>query len=166
MLVGMLIREATEQDWPAIWPFLRDIVRAAETFAYPLDLTEDDAHGVWMLSPPGRTVVAVDDAGGVLGTATMGANRPGGGSHVASASFMVDPAAAGRGVGRSLGEHVLGWAKTQGFRAIQFNAVVESNTRAVRLWKSLGFEVIGSVPQGFRRPSGEYVDLLIMFHWL
>jgi len=115
-----------------------------------------------MMSPPGRTVVAVDDDDAVLGSATMGPNRSGPGSHVGTASFMVDPAAAGRGVGRALGEHVIAWSRERGFRAIQFNAVVETNVRAVGLWRSLGFEVIGTVPEAFRHPTHGDVGLHVM----
>ncbi|HXD63060.1 MAG TPA: GNAT family N-acetyltransferase, partial [Solirubrobacteraceae bacterium] len=93
----MEIRDATAADWPAIWPFLHEIVAAGETYAYDRELTEAQARRLWMIEPPGRTVVAVDDDGAVVGTANMYANRPGPGSHVASASFMVDPNHGGRG---------------------------------------------------------------------
>jgi GNAT superfamily N-acetyltransferase len=166
MLGGMQIREADEHDWRSIWPFFSEIVRAGETYAYPSDIDDDQGRRLWMLAPPGRTVVAVDERGEVIGTANMLPNRPGAGSHVASASFMVDPTSAGQGVGRALGEHVIAWAKDRGFRSIQFNAVVESNTPAVALWRSLGFEIIGTVPEAFRRSSGEYVGLHIMYRRL
>jgi GNAT superfamily N-acetyltransferase len=91
-----------------------------------------------MLDAPGRTVVAVD-AETVVGTATMGPNRPGRGDHIATASLLVSPAMRGRGIGRALGEHVVAWAIGSGYRGIQFNAVVESNHAAVALWHSLGF---------------------------
>ncbi|QMU77582.1 GNAT family N-acetyltransferase [Streptacidiphilus sp. PB12-B1b] len=159
----MLIREATAADWPAIWPFLHDIVAAGETYTYPRDLGEEQARSLWLLKPPGRTVVAVDEAtGAVLGSAKSGPNHMGPASHIAGASFMVAPAAGGRGVGRALGEHVLAWARAEGYRAMQFNAVVESNTRAVALWKSLGFEIVGTLPEGFRHPTLGYVGLHIM----
>ena len=157
----MMIRDATADDWPAIWPFLHRIVAAGETYAYPRDLSEARARDLWMVSSPGRTIVAVDD-GAVVGTANMYANRMGPGSHVASASFMVDPSASGRGVGRTLGEEVIRWAAAEGYRAIQFNAVVETNTRAVELWKSLGFEIIGTLPEGFLHPTLGYDGLHIM----
>jgi L-amino acid N-acyltransferase YncA len=162
----VLIREATADDWPQIWPFLRQIVAAGETYAYDPDMDEASARRLWLVGPPARTVVAVDDDGTVLGTANMYANRPGPGSHVASASFMVDPRASGRGVGRALGEEALAWARARGFRAMQFNAVVESNTRAVRLWRSLGFEIIGTVPEAFRHPTDGYVGLHVMYRRL
>jgi L-amino acid N-acyltransferase YncA len=160
------IRDATAGDWPAIWSFLHEIVAAGETYAYDRDMTEDQARRLWMVEPPGRTVVAVDGGGAVLGTASMYANRPGPGSHVASASFMVDPARAGQGAGRALGEAMLAWARERGFRAVQFNAVVETNVRAVALWRSLGFEVIGTVPEAFAHPTEGYVGLHVMHRHL
>jgi GNAT superfamily N-acetyltransferase len=116
--------------------------------------------------PPGATVVAVDDDGRIVGTAKMGPNRPGRGSHVATASFMVAGTARGRGVGRALGEHVLAWARTHGYAAMQFNAVVESNHAAVRLWKALGFEIIGTVPEAFEHPTLGRVGLHLMYQRL
>ncbi|NHN56877.1 GNAT family N-acetyltransferase [Calidifontibacter sp. DB0510] len=123
------IRPATEADWPRIWPIVEAVVGAGDTYAYPLDLTNDAAKALWLQQPPGQPVVAVD-AGEVLGTAKMGPNRPGNGDHIGTASFMVGPAARGRGVGRLLGEYVVRWHRERGFHGIQFNAVVEANTAA------------------------------------
>jgi L-amino acid N-acyltransferase YncA len=158
----MRIRDATPRDWPAIWPLVHTIVAAGETFSWPRDVTEEHARSMWMRTPPGRTVVAVDEDGTVLGSANSGPNHMGPASHVAGASFMVDPAHAGRGVGRALGQHVLEQARADGYRAMQFNAVVATNTRAVGLWRSLGFEVLGTLPEGFRHPTEGYVGLHIM----
>lgn len=113
-----------------------------------------------------RTVVATDDDGTVLGTAKFGPNHLGPASHIANASFMVAPAAAGRGVGRALGEHVVEQARVDGYRSMQFNAVVSTNTRAVALWRSLGFAVIATLPEGYRHATLGYVDLHIMFRTL
>jgi L-amino acid N-acyltransferase YncA len=162
----MLIRAASTDDWRQIWPFLRQIVAAAETYAYDPEMDEASARELWLAGPPVRTVVAVERDGTVLGTASMYPNRPGPGSHIASASFMVDPRASGQGVGRALGEEALVWARSSGFRAMQFNAVVETNTRAVALWRSLGFEIIGTVPGAFRHPTAGYVGLHVMYRHL
>ena len=158
----MEIREATDADWTAIWPIVEATVRAGDTYAYPLDLGRDDARSLWMAEPPAATVVAVDH-GEVLGTARMGPNRDGPGDHIGTASFMVSPAARGRGVGRALASYVVGWHRDHGFRGIQFNAVVETNTAAVALWRSLGFETVGTVPGAFRHPEHGYVGLHVMF---
>ena len=159
------IREATASDWEQIWPFFRQIVSAAETYAYDPDMAEETARAMWMVGPPCVTLLAVAD-GVVVGTANAYANRAGPGAHVASASFMVDPARAGRGAGRALGEAVIDWAAGQGFEAMQFNAVVETNERAVGLWRSLGFETIGTVPDAFRLPDGTLTGLHVMYRRL
>jgi GNAT superfamily N-acetyltransferase len=156
-----VIRRMSEDDWAQVWPFWDEIVQAGETYAYPLDLTSEQARALWTVPPPGQTVVLEED-GVVLGSATMGPNRPGRGSHVGTASFMVSGAARGRGVGRRLGEHVVQWHRDHGFRAIQFNAVVETNEAAVRLWQSLGFRIIGTVPEAFDSRAHGLVGLHVM----
>jgi L-amino acid N-acyltransferase YncA len=158
----MEIRHARPEDWDAIWPFFEQIVRAGETYAYDRDMSIDQGRRTWMVAPPGRAVVAVDADGTILGSASMYPNRGGGGAHVASASFMVDPRSGGRGIGRALGESVIEWAREGGFRAIQFNAVVETNEAAVRLWRSLGFTILTTVPEAFDHPAHGLVGLHIM----
>lgn len=159
------IREAEDDDWPRIHPFFAAVMAAGETYAYPEDLSLDEARPWWMERPPGRTVVAVaDDV--VVGSAKMGPNRPGRGAHIATASFLVDPRHRGHGVGRALGEHVVDWARGAGYRGIQFNAVVETNAAAVHLWRSLGFEVLATVPGAFDHPEHGFVGLHVMFRRL
>lgn len=158
----MIIRDATAADWPQIWPFFSRIVADGETYAYPESLTTDTASDLWMERPPGKTVVATDGPV-VLGSAKMGPNRPGRGAHIATASFMVDPAHQGRGVGRALGRYVVEWARDAGYRGIQFNAVVETNASAVRLWQALGFDILATVPGAFRHPRHGFVGLHIMY---
>jgi L-amino acid N-acyltransferase YncA len=159
------IRDYTETDWPYVWPIFREIVRARDSFAYDPGWTSSEAHAVWVQAPPAHTVVAVDGAR-VLGTAQMGPNRPGPGSHVSTASFMIAGDARGRGVGRALGEYALAWAKAQGYAAMQFNAVVECNHAAVALWRSLGFEIIGTVPEAFEHATEGRVGLHVMYRRL
>jgi len=144
-----------------VWPFFDEVVADGESYAYPPGLTSEAARALWVQPPPDRTVVAVDGEV-VLGTAEAGPNRPGRGAHVATASSTVAPAARGRGVGRALGEHVVAWARAQGFRAMQFNAVVETNAPAVALWRSLGFEVLATVPEAFDHPEFGHVGLHVM----
>jgi ribosomal protein S18 acetylase RimI-like enzyme len=161
----VIIRDATPDDWPVIWPFLHGIVAAGDTFSWAPDTSEEDARAMWLKQPPGRTIVALDNDGTVLGTAETHPNQPAGGpvAHVANAGFMVDPAHSGRGVGRALAEQVLEQARADGYRAMAFNAVVETNTGAVALWRSLGFEIVATLPEGFHHPVHGYVGLHIMF---
>lgn len=158
----MEIRDATPDDWPDIWPFFSEIVAEQETYAYDPELTSEQARALWLDGSLPRAVVALVD-GRVVGSAIMGANRPGPGSHVASASFMVAPTGRGHGVGRGLGEHVINWARGEGFDGIQFNAVVETNTAAVRLWQSLGFQIVGTVPRAHRSPRHGLVGIHVMY---
>ena len=160
----LVIRDARPEDWAGIWPFFRQIVAAGDTYTWPRDMSEDDGRAAWFPSP-GRTVVA-SVAGTVVGTAKTQPNQAGPGAHVANASFMVDPAYGGRGIGRALAEHVLARARADGYRAMQFNAVVASNAGAVRLWSSLGFTVVGTVPAAFDHPRLGPVPLLIMYRTL
>lgn len=161
----MIIRQAVEADWPAIYPIFSATVAAGRTYAYPEALSPDEARPWWMERAPGRTVVALD-GGSVLGSAKMGPNRPGRGAHVATASFMVDERHQGRGVGRALASELLDWAGSAGYRSIQFNAVVESNNAAVHLWQSMGFSILATVPEAFDHPDHGLVGLHVMFRRL
>jgi L-amino acid N-acyltransferase YncA len=159
------IREARAGDWPSVWSFLRVVLAAGETYTYPQDITEAQARAAWLVAAPWRALVAVD-GGRIVGVAKYGPNHPGRGSHVANASFVVDPAAAGRGVGRALGEFVLAAARERGFRAMQFNAVVETNVGAVALWQSLGFRILATIPEAFDHPTEGLVGLHLMHRFL
>ena len=157
----MLIREYVDADWPSVWPIFREVVAAGDTYAYDPAWSSEQARAVWVEAPPSHTAVACDGPR-VLGTAKMGPNRPGPGSHVATASFMVACSARGLGVGRALGEYALSWARERGYAAMQFNAVVESNHAAVRLWQALGFQIVGTVPEAFEHPTLGRVGLHVM----
>ncbi|RZQ66040.1 GNAT family N-acetyltransferase [Amycolatopsis suaedae] len=158
----MEIREFTGTDWPDVWPIVREIVRAGETYTYDPGMTEDQARDTWIETPPGRTVVALD-GGRLVGTAKMGTNRPGPGAHVATASFMVAADARGRGVGAALCAHALDWARGAGYAGMQFNAVAASNTAAVRIYERLGFSIVGTVPGAFAHPTLGRVGLHVMY---
>jgi GNAT superfamily N-acetyltransferase len=162
---GVLIRDATLEDWPAIWAFMKPIAAAGETYSWDRDIAEDAARDGWFRhSPAGFTVVAVDGDGTVLGTAESGPNHGGPASHVASASFMVDPQHAGRGAGRALGEYVIDRA----LRGLLLDAVQRRgrDTRAVGLWQSLGFRILATIPEGFNHPVAGYTGLHIMYRRL
>jgi GNAT superfamily N-acetyltransferase len=158
----IIVRPFADDDWAQIYPFFREIVADGRTYAYPEGLSSEGARSLWVGEPPDAVLVAVDEKK-VVGTAKMGPNRPGRGAHIATASFMVDPSARSRGVGRALGDAMVDWARRDGYQGIQFNAVVETNTGAVRLWQSLGFEILTTVPEAFDDRVNGLVGLHVMF---
>lgn len=158
----LVLREATDDDWPAIWALLEPVMRAGETYCWPREVTSPEARTRWVEPPPARTYVAALPDGTVVGTAQLHPNQDAAGSHVANAGFVTSATSGVRGVGRRLAEHVVDEARRQGYRAMQFNAVVETNTRAVELWRALGFDVVGTVPEAFDHPVHGLVGLHVM----
>jgi ribosomal protein S18 acetylase RimI-like enzyme len=158
------IRRADNRDEDAIWHIFQAVVEPGDTYAYPADLSRRDALALWM-APTAHTYVASDDHA-IVGTYWIKANQPGRGSHVANAAFMVAPSARGRGVGRRMGEHCLEEARRLGFRAMQFNLVVSTNQPAVALWKTLGFDIIATVPEAFNHRTLGLVDAYVMYRSL
>jgi len=159
------IRPASEADWPALWQIIKPVVDAGETYVWRPTPESDEMMRLWLEAAPWHVVVAELD-GVIVGTAKVGPNRPGRGAHVATASFIVGPSHQGRGVGRTLAEYVLAWAESASYHGMQFNAVVETNHAAITLWQSLGFTVIGTVPEAFDHATEGLVGLHIMYRAL
>lgn len=163
----MIIRVYEPGDWPALAPIVAEVVAAGESYCRPRDSDDKTNRRWWTGDPETEVVVAVDEASAsVLGTAQLHPNRPGPGAHVANASFMVASWAGGRGVGRALGTWALQTAADRGYRSMQFNSVVETNEVAVRLWRSLGFTVLATVPEAFDHPLHGLVGLHVMWRSL
>jgi ribosomal protein S18 acetylase RimI-like enzyme len=161
---AVTIRTATEDDLESMWSIFRAIVSCGETYPFVPHTPRDEAAAYWLA--PGATSYVAEDESRIVGMYKIVPNQPGLGSHVANASFMVDPSCSGRGVGRQMGEHCLGEARRQGYLAMQFNFVVSTNERAVKLWHSLGFETVGRLPGAFAHPSLGDVDVLVMYQKL
>ncbi len=159
-----MIRPPTPADHDAIWAILKPVIRAGETLAVPRDLTRQDALTLWL--SPDRTVRVLEEDGAVLGVFYIRANQSGGGAHVANAGYVVAQDAGGRGVARRMCAASLELAREMGFSAMQFNSVVASNVRAVGLWRSMGFEVVGTLPGAFAHPVLGFVDALVMWRGL
>jgi L-amino acid N-acyltransferase YncA len=160
----MLIRPATTDDADAIWTVIGPVIRAGETYTIDPAIDKRAAIARW-LGAERETFVAVED-GRVVGTYYLRPNQEGGGAHVANCGYITAQGQTGRGVARRMCEHSMVRARARGFRAMQFNFVVASNERAVRLWQSLGFEIVGRLPGAFRHPSLGDVDGLVMFRSL
>lgn len=162
--IGMLVRAAVEDDADALWAILEPIIRAGETYPLPRDMGRQTALAYWF--SPGHEVFVAEDSGEVMGTYFLKANQKGGGAHVANCGYMTAPHASGRGVARAMCAHSLERARQRAFRAIQFNFVVSTNERAVRLWQSFGFEIVGRLPKVFEHPKVGFVDALVMYREL
>ncbi len=160
----MNIRQAVPADRSTILAIVRPVLAAGETYAVARDLDDDGVAAYWF-SPSHEVVVAEED-GRILGTYYLMANQAGGGAHVANCGYIVASGAQGRGVARALCIHSLERARERGFRAMQFNHVVSTNERAVRLWQSLGFEIVGTLPRAFNHPILGYVDSYVMYRHL
>lgn len=160
----MRIREAAAEDFDRIWPIFRDIAAAGETYAYPRDVTREQAFRLWMESPR-RTYVA-EEAGEILGTYYLKTNQAGPGDHVCNCGYMVSSTARGRGLATAMCEHSQEVARELGYKAMQFNFVASTNEGAVGLWNKLGFATVGRLPKAFLHPSKGYTDALVMYKWL
>ena len=187
MAIQVKIRSAIDADRDAIWNIFHEVVAPGDTYALDPNISRDDALAYWF-APGTHTYVAeidrecVGEADSFPGTATpsptvypnyiiagtyiLRPNQSGGGSHVANAGFMVSASARGRGLGRAMAEHCLHEARRLGFRAMQFNYVIATNTAAIRLWQDLGFEIVGTLANAFRHPDKGYVDVYVMYRSL
>lgn len=160
----MVIRGATPCDADAIWTILEPMIRAGETYALPRDMTREAALEYWFKS--GNSVFVALEHDEIVGTYLLRANNLGGGGHVANCGYVTAQGAAGKGVGRAMCLDSLERAAALGYRAMQFNFVVSTNVRAVRLWESLGFETVGRLPKAFSHPTAGYVDAFVMYRAL
>jgi ribosomal protein S18 acetylase RimI-like enzyme len=157
----LAIHPATDSDHDAIWAILEPMIRLGETYTLPRDMSKEQALEYWFAADKETFVWKENDA--VLGTYFLKANQQGGGAHVANCGYVTAPAAQGRGIARQMCLHSLERAKQRGFRAMQFNFVVSTNDRAIKLWASLGFEVVGRLPLAFEHPQFGFVDALVMY---
>ena len=160
----MTIRQAVEADFEGLWLILREVIERGDTFAYDPATTKEQGRTIWMETPVATYVAEVD--GVVAGSYVLRKNQPGRGSHVANAGYMVSRDQRGRGIGRAMCEHSLTEARCMGFRSMQFNLVVSTNERAVRLWESCGFRVLCELPEAFLHPEKGYVGACLMHRYL
>ena len=158
----MEIRKYREDDWSQVWPIIESVFRAGETYTFSPDITEQEAHNVWIQLPK-ETYVATDRNNSIVGTYYIKPNQPALGSHVCNCGYIVAESARGQGVASRMCEHSQKMAVKLGFRAMQYNLVVSTNKGAIRLWEKLGFQVIGTLPKAFNSNSSGYVDALIMY---
>ena len=156
------IRKFEENDWDQLWPILEPVFRAGETYPYPTDISKEEAHQVW-IEQPQETFVSVTEDGQMLGTYYIKPNQPGLGSHVCNCGYVVDENVRGSGIASNMCTHSQVMARKLGFKAMQFNLVVSTNTGAIKLWKKCGFQLIGILPKAFNHPKWAYVNACVMY---
>ena len=158
------IRPANAADRDAVWSIIGPMIRAGDTYTLPAEMSREDALGYWFAD--GHEVFVAEDGSEAVGTYYLRANQRGGGSHVANCGYATAASATGRGVARAMCAHSLQHARGRDFTAMQFNFVVSTNERAVRLWRSFGFEIVGRLPGAFRHPRAGFVDAYVMYREL
>jgi len=164
MDTDVTFRAATDADWDQIWPIFADVVRAGQSYPFSPASTETQARQLWMSDPGAKRVTYVAErAGQIVATSYIKPNHVGLMSHIANAGWMIAPEARGQGVGRRFGQWILDQAKTLGFTHMQFNAVVSTNTAAVALWQSLGFEIVGTLPDAFDHAEHGLTAVHVMY---
>lgn len=161
---GLVLRAATPADHPAVWDILGPVFRAGETYAIDPAISREGALAYWF--GPGREVRLAEAEGVVLGSYYIRPNAEGGGAHVCNCGFVTAPAAQGKGVARAMLAEALDRAAQSGYRAMQFNFVISTNTRAVALWQTAGFQIAGRLPGAYLHPTLGYVDALVMYRSL
>jgi ribosomal protein S18 acetylase RimI-like enzyme len=164
--VSLSIREFRDADWPEAWELLRATIAAGDTYTFAPDSSESEIRKAWIDAPAATFVARDGTSGTLLGTYFIKPNQPGLGDHVCNCGYVVAPDAAGRGVATAMCEHSQAWARAHGFLAMQFNFVVSTNERAVRLWERLGFAIVGRLPGAFRHRTAGFVDALVMYKTL
>jgi len=155
------MRAAVDEDANAIWVIMEPIIRVGETYTLPRDMTKEAALSYWLSAE--HEVFVAEEGGEIVGTYFLQANQKAGGAHVANCGYISASRATGRGVGRAMCAHSLDRARARGFRAMQFNFVVSTNERAVKLWQSFKFEIVGRLPKAFLHPTLGYVDAYVMY---
>ncbi|MDT8329140.1 MAG: GNAT family N-acetyltransferase [Roseovarius sp.] len=157
-------RLARDEDFDALWPILRGVIRAGDTYAIDSGLTREAVFDLWMRTPRATYVAEVDNE--IIGTYYIKTNQQGGGAHVCNCGYMVAPGARGRGSARVMCLASQEQARAMGYLAMQFNFVVATNLGAIKLWQSLGFDTVGHLPRAFAHPDRGLVDALVMYKWL
>ncbi len=160
---GFVIQPFEERHWPGCWSVIAPVLARADTYPYPANTSEASVRQLWLDGKAGIFVALDEATGDVLGTYYIKANQPGRGAHVCNCGYMVAASARGRGIATAMCEHSQQWALENGFRAMQFNFVVASNTGAVRLWQQLGFAIVGTLPGAFDHPVDGFTDAHVMF---
>ncbi len=159
-----MIRAMTSEDFERFWGTFSQIVQAQETYALDAEVSYQHAFELWWARPL-KTFI-FESQGDVRGSYYLKANGEGPSGHICNCGYMVKAAFQGQGIAKRLCEHSQVIAKELGFKAMQFNSVVSTNVAAVHLWKTLGYQIIGTIPKGYQHRQLGYVDCYVMHKFL
>jgi len=158
------IRKAETSDFDKIWAIIKKVISTGDTYLFDPSSSKEKMLAYWLGADKHSYVATLD--GEIAGTFIIKDNQPDLGSHIANASYMTSTSSSGKGVGKAMGEFSLQEAKRLGYTAMQFNIVVKSNERAVKLWQKLGFEIIGEIPEAFNHKQNGLTNAYIMYRKL
>ena len=158
------IRKVTTADYEAIWQIIQPAIAAGDSLAFDPDSSRQEMLDFWCAASKYTYVAELE--GSVLGTYFLKANQPGLGSHVVNAGYITANGHTGKGIARTMCAHSLVEAKALGFTHMQYNIVVKSNIRAVKLWQSMGFEIVGELPEVFNHAQNGLTNAYVMWRRL
>jgi ribosomal protein S18 acetylase RimI-like enzyme len=158
------IRKAVPTDHDAIWEIIRQVIATGDTYAFDPNSSKEKMLAYWC-APDKHTYVATMN-NEIVGSFVLRDNQPDLGSHIANGAYMTLPSASGKGIGKAMGVYSLEEARRLGYKAMQFNIVIKSNERAVRLWQNLGFKIIGEIPEAFNHKQNGLTNAYIMYRKL
>jgi ribosomal protein S18 acetylase RimI-like enzyme len=158
------IRKATEADHEAIWQIISEVIAGGDTYVFSPNSSKETMLGYWCGADKHTYVAHIEEE--IVGTFVIKDNQPGLGSHIANAAYMVSKKHEGRGIGQTMGEFSLTEARRLGYQAMQFNIVVSTNQRAVKLWQNIGFKIIGEIPEAFQHCTNGLTSAYIMYQKL
>lgn len=156
-----MLKIMSQSEFDAFWPTFSSVIQAQETYAFPPNMTQEEAYQLWCQTPQKTFAFVKDDT--VFGSYYLKPNGMGPSNHICNCGYMVSEAARGRGIAQIMCEHSQQQALSLGFEAMQFNSVVSTNHVAVRLWQKLGFEIIGTIPSAYKHRQLGYVDSYVMY---
>lgn len=155
------IRIAKEEDYNQIWQIIEKVISTGDTYVFSPDSSRKKMLDFWCGKDKYTYVALLGQK--IVGTFFMKDNFPDLGSHIANAGYITAPSETGKGIGKSMGKFSIQEAKRLGYKAMQFNMVVKTNDKAIRLWQKLGFKIKGEIPEAFNHKEKGLTDAYILW---
>lgn len=164
MKMEITVKKYSENDIPEMVRIWNEVVEEGQ--AFPQEEILDTRSGRDFFASQTFCGIAADSSGNVSGLYILHPNNVGRCGHICNASYAVSRDSRGLHIGEKLVMHCLEQGRLEGFKILQFNAVVASNIHARHLYERLGFTHLGVIPEGFRMKDGSYEDICPYYHLL